>query len=185
MREAWETQFSLWVRKIEGGNGNPFQYSCLREVKEKVVLSCLTLCDPMDNTVHGILLSQGSNSGFPHCRRILYQLSHQVRPRILEWVAYPFSSESSQPRNLTRVSCIAGRFFASWNMIKDIGEEPDEEIHGARFEGELGEGHPPSVDVFTHLEVLRTPFCWDFMEVSSRGRDGSLTPFPPPPLSGG
>ena len=70
-------------------------------------------------------------------------------------------------------------------MIKDIGEEPDEEIHGARFEGELGEGHPPSVDVFTHLEVLRTPFCWDFMEVSSRGRDGSLTPFPPPPLSGG
>ena len=32
-------------------------------------------------------------------------------PRILEWIAYPFSSESSQPRNWTGVSCIAGRFF--------------------------------------------------------------------------
>ena len=160
MQETWETQFSLWVRKIGGGNGNPFQYSCLIEVKEKVVLSCLTLCDPMDNTVHGILLSHGSNSGFPHCRRILYQLSHQVRPRILEWVAYPFSSESSQPRNLTRVSCIAGRFFASWIMIKDIGEEPDEEIHGAKFEGELGK--------VTLLVWMFSP-TWKFSEPPSAG----------------
>ena len=36
------------------------------------------------------------------------QLSHRGGPRILEWVAYPFSSWSSQPRNWTRVSCIAG-----------------------------------------------------------------------------
>ena len=36
--------------------------------------------------------------------------------RILEWVAYPFSSGSSQPRNLTRVSCIAGRFFTNWTI---------------------------------------------------------------------
>ena len=28
-----------------------------------------------------------------------------------EWVAYPFSSQSSQPRNWNGVSCIAGRFF--------------------------------------------------------------------------
>ena len=34
--------------------------------------------------------------------------------RILEWVAYPFSSGSSRPRNLTRASCIAGRFFTNW-----------------------------------------------------------------------
>ena len=33
---------------------------------------------------------------------------------MLEWVAYPFSSGSSQPRNQTGVSCIAGRFFTSW-----------------------------------------------------------------------
>ena len=38
---------------------------------------------------------QGSNPGLPHFRRILYQLSHKGSPRILEWVAYPFSSGSS------------------------------------------------------------------------------------------
>ena len=37
----------------------------------------------------------------------------QGNPGILEWVAYPFSSGSSQPRNGTRVSCIAGRFFTN------------------------------------------------------------------------
>ena len=35
---------------------------------------------------------------------IPYQLSHQGSPRILEWVAYPFSRGSSRPRNQTRVS---------------------------------------------------------------------------------
>ena len=61
-----------------------------REAQVKVTLSCLTFCNPMDYTVRGIL-----------------------QARILEWVAYPFSSGSSRPRNLTGVSCIAGRFFAS------------------------------------------------------------------------
>ena len=58
--------------------------------------------------------TQGSNPGPPHCRWILYQLSHKGSPRILECVAYPFSSWSSRPRNWTRVSCIAGRFFTNW-----------------------------------------------------------------------
>ena len=62
----------------------------------------------------GIFPTQRSNSGFPHCRWILYQLSHKGSPRILEWVAYPFSSRSSRPRNWTMVSCIAGRFFINW-----------------------------------------------------------------------
>ena len=57
----------------------------------KVTLSCLTLCDPIDYTVHGILQvrilervsllqifpTQGSNLGLLHCRRILYQLGYQ------------------------------------------------------------------------------------------------------------
>ena len=59
-------------------------------MKVKVTQSCLTLCDPMDYTVHGI---------------------HQAR--ILEWVAVPFSRGSSQPRDRTQVSRIAGRFFTS------------------------------------------------------------------------
>ena len=64
--------------------------------------------------LQGIFSTQGSNPGLPHCRRILYQLSHKGSPRILEWVAYPFSRGSSQPRNQTRFSCIAGIFFINW-----------------------------------------------------------------------
>ena len=64
--------------------------------------------------LQGILPTQGLNCGILHCRQILYQLSHKGSPRILEWVAYPFSSGSSRPRNRTGVSCIAGGFFTSW-----------------------------------------------------------------------
>ena len=63
--------------------------------------------------LQGIFLTQGLNPGLSHCRGILYCLSYQESPRILEWVAYPFSRGSSQPRNQTRVSCISGRFFTS------------------------------------------------------------------------
>ena len=64
--------------------------------------------------LRGIFPTQGSNPGLQHCRRILYQLSHKGSPRTLEGVAYPFSSGSSQPRNPTGVSCIAGVFFTNW-----------------------------------------------------------------------
>ena len=64
--------------------------------------------------LQGISPIQGSNPSFLHCSRIPYQLSHKGSPRTLEWVAYPFSSGSSWPRNWTRVSCIAGRFFTNW-----------------------------------------------------------------------
>ena len=37
-----------------------------------------------------------------------------LQVRILEWVAFPFSRESSQPGDQTQVSQIAGRFFTSW-----------------------------------------------------------------------
>ena len=53
--------------------------------------SSLTLCDLMDCIVHGIL-----------------------QARILEWVVFPFSRGSSQPRDQAQVSCTASRFFTSW-----------------------------------------------------------------------
>ena len=56
----------------------------------KVKASLVQLCDPTGYTVHGIL-----------------------QARILEWVAFPFSRGSSQPRDGTQVSRIAGRFFTS------------------------------------------------------------------------
>ena len=64
--------------------------------------------------LQGTFLAQRSNPGLLHCRQILYQVSHKGRPRIVEWVAYPFSSGSSRPRNRTVVSCIAGKFFTNW-----------------------------------------------------------------------
>ena len=64
--------------------------------------------------LQGIFPTQGSNLGLPYCRQILYQLSHKGSPRKLEWVAYPFSSGSSWPRNQTGVFCIGGRFFTNW-----------------------------------------------------------------------
>jgi len=38
--------------------------------------------------LQGIFPTQVSNPGLPHCRWILYQLSHKRSSRILEWVAY-------------------------------------------------------------------------------------------------
>ena len=64
--------------------------------------------------LQGIFPTQGLNPGLLHCRRILYQLSQKGNPGTLEWVACPFSSVSSWPRNWTRVSCTAGGFFTNW-----------------------------------------------------------------------
>ena len=98
--------------KIAGGNINNLRYADESEVKVKVTQSCPTVCDPMNYTFHGILQArilewvafpfsrgifptQGSNPGLLYYRQILYQLNHQGSPRILELVAYPFSSRSS------------------------------------------------------------------------------------------
>ena len=42
-----------------------------------------------------------------------YAVHGILQARILEWVAIPFFRESSQPRDRTEVSCMAGRFFTS------------------------------------------------------------------------
>ena len=75
--------------------------------------------------LQGVFPTQGSNPGLLHCGWILHQLSHQGSPRIQEWVAYPFSSRSSWPRNRTGISCIAGGFFTNWAM----GESSKLAIH--------------------------------------------------------
>ena len=60
-------------------------------MKVEVAWLCLTICGPMDYTEHGIL-----------------------QARILEWVAFPSSRRTSQPRDQIQVFCIAGGFFTSW-----------------------------------------------------------------------
>ena len=64
--------------------------------------------------LQGIFPTRGSNPGLPHCKWILYCLSHQGSPRILEWRAYPFSRRSSWPRNWAGFFCIADGSFTSW-----------------------------------------------------------------------
>ena len=70
-----------------------FSFSIIPSKEIPVAQSCPTLCDPVDcsrpgSSAHGIL-----------------------QARILEWVTISFSRVSSQPRDRTLVSCIAGRFF--------------------------------------------------------------------------
>ena len=72
--------------------------------------------------LQGIFPTQKSNPGPPHCRQILFQLSHKGSPRILELVAYPFSSGSSQPRNRTGVSFIVGGFFTNWAIREALSK---------------------------------------------------------------
>ena len=68
-----------------------------------------------------VLPTGGSNPGLPCCRWILYHLSHQGSPRILEWVAHPFSRGSLRPKSWTGVPCITGRFFPSWAATEAFG----------------------------------------------------------------
>ena len=61
--------------------------------------------------LQGIFPTQGLNPGLLHCRWILYQMSHTREAQEFWSGYYLFSRGSSQPRNLTGVSCIAGRVF--------------------------------------------------------------------------
>ena len=64
----------------------------------------------------GDLPNPGIEPRSPHCGWILYQLSHKGSPRILEWVAYPFSSGSSWPRNQAGFSrIIISSYF--WGLL--------------------------------------------------------------------
>ena len=81
-------------RSPRGGNDNPLQCSCLENPHGLYS----PWNSPGQNTGVGslsllqeIFPTHGLNPGLPHCWWILYQLSHK------EWVAYPFSSRSSNP----------------------------------------------------------------------------------------
>ena len=87
-QQGWKTHI-FWVQNFLQNYSN--QNGTSIKVKVKVTQSCPTLWGPMDYTVQGIL-----------------------QARILEWVAFPFSRGSSQPRDQTQVSCTAGGLFTSW-----------------------------------------------------------------------
>ena len=100
-------------------------------IEVKVNQSCLTLCDPMDHRVHGLLQarilewvavpsSRGSSQSGDQTQVSSIAgrlLNHQGSPRILEWVASPLCNRSSWSRNWTRVFCPTGEFFTSWATL--------------------------------------------------------------------
>ena len=63
--------------------------------------------------LQGIFPTQGSNQGLPHCRWILYQLSHKGSPRILERGSLSLLQRIFPTQESTGVSCITGGFFTS------------------------------------------------------------------------
>ena len=90
-REAWRAV-------IHGVAKNQTQLSDWTELNCAPFQLCLTLCDhvgcsPPGSSVHGIFQAKS-----------------------LEWVAISYSTGSSQPRDETSVSCIAGRFFTLWTI---------------------------------------------------------------------
>ena len=99
-REAWwaavygVTQSRTWLKRLSSSSSSSMDTWSLHKLSEvKVAQSCPTLCDPMDYRIHGIL-----------------------QARILEWVVFPFSRGSSQPRNGTQISRIADGFFTRWTI---------------------------------------------------------------------
>ena len=92
-------QSLIWSRHlIKKKKKKVVMYSCLTkpESESEVAWSCPAPCDPMDCSLPG------------------FSVHGIFQARVLEWVATPFSRGSSQPRDRTQVSRIAGRRFTLW-----------------------------------------------------------------------
>ena len=98
---GWDSGLPMQGAQVPLGNYIPCATAELQNIDDacmhaNLLQSCPTLCDPMNcsppgSSVHGIL-----------------------QAKTLEWVAIPFSRGSSQCRDQTWDSCIAGRFFTIW-----------------------------------------------------------------------
>ena len=105
---VYRSNFRVGPGALDPDGGNPGKYemgSIPLESESEVAQLCLTLCDSMDS----------SNCSLPGStvRGIL-------QARVLEWVAISFSRRSSQPRDQTQVSRIAGRRFTIWATTKRV-----------------------------------------------------------------
>ena len=162
-------------------------------MKVKVAQFCPTLCSvwlyspwnsPGQNTrmgslslLQGIFPTQGLNPGLLHCRQILYQVSCKGSPRILEWIAYPFSSADpgikpgspalqadSLPTELSfmylgsQVALVVKNVSANKGDIRHKGSNP-------------GSGDPLEEGMATHSSILawRIPWTEEPGRLQSRG----------------
>ena len=132
----------------------------LNRMKVKVLVAqlCPTLCDPMDCSLPG-------------------SFAHEIlQARILEWIAIPFFRESSQLRNWTSVSCIAGGFFTVWNTREALKNK-----HLKIFINGL---HTYMLSHFSHIWLFATLWAVSCQAPLSMGfpRQESWRgcPYPPP-----
>ena len=136
-----------------------------------LVASCVWLCDSMDSlrlpvsSVHGIF-----------------------QARILEWVAIPFSRGSSQFRDRTQVSCIAGRVFTIWatrealyiftlSVFKgmyDLGQTWEEQNKATRKE-RTNFGHSTSIPLLPCSLCPKSPFSKLHLFRSFRAHDNATS----------
>ena len=110
------------------------------EVKwSEVTQSCPTLCNPVDCSPPG--------SSVPGI----------LQARILEWVAISFSRGSSQPRDQTQVSCIAGRHFNLWATREAclyIYRHTEMQVHAWMYAW-----------MYMHVLVQKVPFSCKFFQI--------------------
>ena len=111
----------------------------VKVVKVLVAQLCPTLCDPMDcslpgSSVHGIL-----------------------QARILEWVAIPFFRGSSQPRDWTQVSCIAGGFFTIW-ATRVLSHSA---VSLLKFLGFFASMKNTVIGIFVHVSLCIVLLLWE------------------------
>ena len=137
------------------------------EVKwSEVAQSCPTLCDPMDcslsgSSVHGIF-----------------------QARVLEWIAVSFSRGSSQPRNRSRVSHIAGRYFTIW-ANREAQPRLKPQLNSKMWPNtELEAKEKMLLSHFSHVRLCGTPQMAAHQDAPSMGfsrqEHWSGLPFPSP-----
>ena len=131
-----------------------------------VAQSCLILCDPMDCSTTGLPVH---HQLLEFTQTHVHWVGDTIQPSypLLEWVAFPFSRGSSQPRDLTQVSCVAGGFFTSWATRE--AQEYTEEL----YKKDLHD--PDNHDgVITHLkpDILECEVKWTLGSITTNKASG-------------
>ena len=113
---------------------------------------------------------------------VLHYTDHGIlQARILEWVACPFSSRSSWPRNLTRVSCIAGRLFTNW-VIREAQLSLPFPIRKSKYYWTVCYSRFPATelsrkqceeDIWTTASSSLNNMWWTLLDISGCGGSGT------------